>query len=1139
MLPCLSENTLSDLLEGHLPADTLAEVTHHLDQCAGCRTLVASLVSSFRPPDEFEEYRLLGPLGQGETGDVYAASDTRLDRTVAIKFLRGIVLDPKDPRRERFAIEARAVARLRHPNVVSIYRAGEVDGRPYLVSEFIEGHGLDRHPKPVAAGEALRWGIDLADALAAAHRQGVLHRDIKPANVMVTPAGEVRLLDFGLAKLADALPRARPPAPVLPGSAASSPALTRTGSLLGTPLYMAPEIWLGRPASVQSDLYCLGALLYELCAGRPPHTADTTEALRRAVLLHEAPPLHRVAPAIDPGLARIVARCLLRDPAARFASAQEMLGGLRLCERSFERPGTRRRSRLWGAALGVPLLLLGAAIGHRVLSTEKHPPAAARHEVRRALAVLEFAGPAAGPPQQPEHRWLARALQERLAQELSLGGDLRVVPVDLLARMCDDLSLPAADRLDDEALRRVRGYTGADVVVVGAYGVEAGGDLRLRYRVQDTRTGATRFQSAESGAEQDLSVIVTRAGARLRRQLGLSPASAAERLSLRAWLPEEVRGARLLALAEERIFAHDFSRARDLLLEAAVASPGSALVHHTLASVWEPLGAIEKRRQETRLAMALGAGLRDEERLSVEAADHIAFGRFHQATERYRTLMEQHPDVLEYGLTLAAYQLADERTEEGLVTLEGLRRLPPPLGDDPRIDLETESMYRVLGDYAAAQKAARRSVTEAQARGARHLAAQARANEGWTLLSLGDSGAAGAAFEEAIPVLRALGSVEDVAWALGGLVSVRVRQGELAQAVRVSTEELQLLRQSKNRPVLLWGLYASSQPLARSGNLAQAQARVEEALALCRDGEVRDCLSEGHRQLGDIYLLSGRVDEALREFAASLPRRSDGADRVEFALATLSLGRGLLLRGDLDGARKRCESALPLLEQAGIRRYGAHAKAALATLSLSEGRLPEAEAQARGAIADYQKDGAWADLALAQATLAQVFLARGVPDEAARESAAAMARASHSENLPSRLGVVLVAAQVRAQTSGARKIEDLAGARETLAGVAAEARRAGLLPMEYEARLALLHTDLARAGPARDPNSGPARAATTRLRVLIQEARKSGLGLIASNAEALLRAHIARAKRVTDAPSSLAEVSVKSGRDFGCEPRHN
>ena len=293
-------------------------------------------VGAEAPPLAFEEYRLLRPLGRGAMGQVYLAHDTLLERQVAIKFMMG--LSASESGRNRFMVEARAIARLSHPNVVTIHRVGQTGGWPFLVSEFIAGKNLDAIDKPVLGPTALRLALELVRGLAAAHRNGVLHRDIKPANVMLAEDDTVKLLDFGLAKLLDDARSAQlRPASSQASDALSAPAPKRTaaevrltfiGAQIGTPVYMAPEMWRGEPATAQVDLYSVGALLYELCSGQVPHSARTLDELALQVMDCDAVPLHERVPAVDPRLCEVVDRCLRRNPAERFASTDELYHAL-------------------------------------------------------------------------------------------------------------------------------------------------------------------------------------------------------------------------------------------------------------------------------------------------------------------------------------------------------------------------------------------------------------------------------------------------------------------------------------------------------------------------------------------------------------------------------------------------------------------------------------------------------------------------------------------------------------------------------------------------------------------------------------------------------------------------------------------
>jgi serine/threonine protein kinase/formylglycine-generating enzyme required for sulfatase activity len=289
-------------------------------------------MDTWQPPSEFDGYRLVRSLGQGGMGHVYLGKDLLLDRSVAIKFIAAAEIS--DALEERFLAEGRALARLAHPNVVAVHRVSQIHGRPYLVSEYVRGESLDAIRGPIPWERALRIGVGLARGLAAAHRHGVLHRDIKPSNVVLGDDGEVKLLDFGIAKIEPVISgpsRVTGEGPVAsPGLGEGGAATNRTtaelatggalpGRPAGTPLYMAPEVLEGEPASRRSDLYSFGAVLYELCSGGPP---------RRDGAQSSIPPLETRAPGVHPRLAEIVGRCLETDPLRRYASADEVLDAL-------------------------------------------------------------------------------------------------------------------------------------------------------------------------------------------------------------------------------------------------------------------------------------------------------------------------------------------------------------------------------------------------------------------------------------------------------------------------------------------------------------------------------------------------------------------------------------------------------------------------------------------------------------------------------------------------------------------------------------------------------------------------------------------------------------------------------------------
>ena len=267
---------------------------------------------SFAPGVRLGGYEIIGHLGSGGMGDVFRASDARLGRDVAIKVLPGTVANDTD-RLRRFEIEARTVAALSHPNILSVFDTGVFEGSPYIVTELLEGETLRQKLDhgPVAPRHAIKWGLATARGLAAAHAKSIIHRDIKPENLLITKDGRLKILDFGLAKQLPAAPSTESQTTAL---------LSSPGAVMGTPAYMSPEQVRGEALGAGSDLFSLGCVLYEMVTGCRPFRGDTSMDVMSAIL-REEPPEFTAQP---PGLASIIRRCLEKDREARFHSAADL-----------------------------------------------------------------------------------------------------------------------------------------------------------------------------------------------------------------------------------------------------------------------------------------------------------------------------------------------------------------------------------------------------------------------------------------------------------------------------------------------------------------------------------------------------------------------------------------------------------------------------------------------------------------------------------------------------------------------------------------------------------------------------------------------------------------------------------------------
>jgi serine/threonine-protein kinase len=652
-------------------------------------------------------YRVLSKLGEGGMGEVYRAHDERLDRDVAIKVLHESVAQDAD-RLARFEREAKAIAKLDHPNILAIHDFGTDQGVTFAITELLDGQDLRQsiQASGMSWQKVVEIGAAIADGLAAAHSKGIVHRDVKPENVFITSDGRVKILDFGLAQT-------RVPVDEDAETATLTPAGTVPGTVMGTVGYMSPEQLRGEPADGRSDIFALGCVLYEMLSGQPAFLRGTTAETTAAILKEEPPGLTAPGVTVPADLERTIRRCLEKSPEARFQSVSDLAFALRSISTDHAVPTAtptvvtpaRAKRTLWVAALAVVALAATAVmVGPRIF--ERSIPAAEGQTIR-TLAVL----PLQNISGDPEQEFFADGMTEALITELGKISAIGVIGRHSVMRY----------KGSDAPLEQIAEALNVDAFVVGS--TVSSGD-RVRIAIQLTSPRGDRLIWSE-GYERELADIVALQGEVARAiareiQAGLTPEEERRLTQTRRVDPgaheEYMRGLHNLSRFKYVEGIAHFERAVELdpNFADAYATMASALILVGGARSPDEMANFDQRaRQGLKKALMLDPDLSEAHRalgdikksydwdwIGAEAAYKHAvelnpssaasqtslglflvyMGQFDEGVERCEAAQQLDPFSLETNIWLAyAYFLA-HHFDDSIARLEFIRELDPGWG---------------------------------------------------------------------------------------------------------------------------------------------------------------------------------------------------------------------------------------------------------------------------------------------------------------------------------------------------------------------------------------------------------------------------------------------------------------------------
>ncbi len=844
-------------------------------------------------------YRILSALGSGGMGVVYEAEDLRLGRHVALKLLSpdaggdAAALD-------RFMREARIISTLSHPHICTLHDIGEHNGQPFMVMELLEGESLKQRigSGPLPIDEVLELGVQIGDALDAAHAAGVIHRDIKPANLFITRRGQAKVLDFGVAKLAASDGEDRPEL----AHTRSISERTTAGAAIGTVAYMSPEQARGQEIDARSDLFSFGEVLYEMATGAPAFAGSTPAVIFEGILTKQPIPASHVNANVPAELDRIISKALEKDRETRYQSAAELRADLKRLKREtdtgFALAGasgasgamglprhssegakagatgaaaatnaTNRRSRNRMLLVGAPVVTL-AVIGGAIMWQSQRTPALA---MRDTVVLADFRN-------RTGDTMFDDTLSEALAVQLRQSPYLNLLPEPQVQMTLRQMGRQAMERLTPEIAREVCVRSNAKALLGGTI-ANVGNTYVLTLAAQDCVNGniLAEEQTQITGKDDVITALGTAASA-FRSQLGESLASVQR-------YDQRIEEATTKSLEALKAYSQGMSTRRTqgdfesvaFFRRAVELDPEFALAHARLGTVLSNLGERPESEKFTRRAYELRNKVSDRERWYIDARYYTVVDHdVDKAIDAYKLLLATYPDDFAARSNIGTLYRETGRLKEAVANLEEAVRLAPmqPVGRG-----NLASAYLDEGRLADA----RRELDEIL-----KLVDSMNARVGLVIVGTltGDQ----ALVDTQVAAAKGQRSEIDM---IAVLAQAAAFKGQLKDSARLTDEVFKRARDSNRLEAASGGLLGLSISQALTGRTEQAR---QELNRLLKSGKIGDAATEEILALSALLGDRAMVDEYSGRLLAHLRTNARGqdlarAERGIQALAALAHGR--------------------------------------------------------------------------------------------------------------------------------------------------------------------------------------------------------------------------------------------------------